>query len=354
MGVDSSIGDERIENDEIGVDGNWSDPDIDVDDIGNDINNSDIDADIEVELGDEKETATPENPKATKHIAEARKKLIAAHDTYTSQSTGRNARMAGVKPTTDSFQWVSIRTDVEAAMAALERASEHAEGGQAVNVLALEQVGYLLLLSAKTDRKLIDAYEHFEFATERLFNESFGQTETARNRMANDYEEANEIYQELTEKIEPKSAGVFSQLSERLYERKIRQLDGAIAAFQDFDTGLESAQSAIKGVKPAVDAYHSDEYEDARDGFMRASAEFAGASMSFTIVGQSTGLQSRASDLHATISTMEQATKDLQRSAQGRLDGERLIYYEAKRAAEEHIESDERVKNMSAFRDILF
>lgn len=348
------IGEDEIDTGEIGNNSNFSDIDIDTSEIGGDINNSEIDTNIDIDLSDDGETATPENQEATRHIAHARESLINAHNTYTSQAEGRRAQIPGIKPTTESFTWVGIRRDVQNALDSLEDAAEYASGGQAVNVLALEQVGYFLLLSAKADAKLIDAYKHFEFSVARLFNESLTQAEIARKEMNDDWREARDIYQELTDKINEQSMVAFSQLNERLYERKIRQLDSGVAAFMDFRDGLKTTQDGVSRAQLGVDAYLSDNYEDAKDEFTRASAEFAVASTSFSFVSNDTGLMPRANEINATVTTMEQASEDLRRSSGGKVDDERLIYFEAKRAAEEHIESNETVKNMPTFRNILF
>ena len=353
IGVDGTVGEERIDSPDIGIEGDISGPDIDESEIG--VNNSEFEErEIGAHYSDDDGTATPENQKATKHIAEARKKLIEAHDEYTSQATGRNAQVTGIKPTTESFAWIRVRSAVEDAMDALERGAEYAEGGQALNVIALEHVGYFLLLSAKADGKLVDAYDHFDFAVARLFNESYAQAEIARRRMQTDWQKARDIFRELESKIEPGSMEVFSLLSERQYDRKIRQLDSSIAAFAEFGEALKGMQNGLERAEPGVEAYLGDEYERARDEFMRASAEFSMASTSLTLVPRATGLRSEARDLLASVKTMEQTCGDLRRSSQGKLDGDRLIYFEAERSAKEHIESDDRVKEISFFRRIAY
>ncbi|MFB6178956.1 MAG: hypothetical protein ABEI77_04450 [Halorientalis sp.] len=344
--------DDPINNPDIGGAGAGIDDNVHVEDIN--VSVDDIGADIDVSFGNENQTATPSNPKATKHIAAAREKLNDAFNKYTDQTPGRKDVLTGITPSTKSFVWVHIRTDVKAAFTELEKGAKHATKGQATNIVALEHVGYFLLLSAKVDGKLTDAYKHFDFAVERLFNESLVQAELARKKMNDDTEKARQMFKTMRHKIKPRGMGVLAQMSERQYERKVRQLDNDIAAFQQLKSGLSGTQSGLAQLGPGVDAYLSDDFKEARKRFTRASAHFGISTTSYSLVPHSTGLDTRAQDINATVKTMEQATEDLRRSAQGKLDDKRLVYYEARRSAEEHIKSDKRVKNISSFHDIVY
>src|SRR6056297_2241161 len=150
IGVDSSFKrDSRIDNPDI--EGNVGEIDTNVDgEFSVDVNVSDVDAEIDTNIGanlrDDTGTATPENPEATKHIMKAREKLTTAHQKYAEQASKGNS-ILNVRPTVDSFSWLSIKRNVKAAMNHLEEGAKYAEGGQATNVLALEHAGYFLLLA---------------------------------------------------------------------------------------------------------------------------------------------------------------------------------------------------------------
>ncbi|MFD1589089.1 hypothetical protein ACFR9U_19075 [Halorientalis brevis] len=344
----------RIDNPD--VEGNVRDVDANIDgEFSVDINVSDIDGEVDANiganLGDDRGTATPENQKATKYIMKARDELTTAHQEYAKQASNRNSILA-VRPTLGSFSWLPIKRHVKKAMDHLEEGAKYARGGQANNVLALEHAGYFLLLGAKADGRLIKAFKHFKFSRDRLYNESLVQSTIARRRMNTDWKEARDIYRELDKKIKPEGLNVLSQLDERYYERKNRQLDNGIAAFIEFDDSLKAAKQGLERVEPGVDAYLGDEFERAVDEFTRASARFGVANSPLTVTRDKTGLASVARDFHTVIKTMEQATEDLRRSSQGKVDGDRLIYYEAQRSAKQHIESNETVKDISSFEDI--
>ncbi len=357
IGVDPSF-DENVKIDNPDIRGNIDDVDANVDgEFSVDINSSEIDAEIDTNIGanldDDEGTATPENSKATKHIMKARDKLTTAHQKYASQVPTGNS-ILDVGPTVGSFSWLGVKRNVKAAMDHLEEGAKYAKGGQANNVLALEHAGYFLLLAAKADSKLVKAFKHFKFSRDRLYNESLVQSEMARRRMDTDWQEARDIYQELDKKIEPEGLNVLSQLDERYYERKNRQLDNGIAAFIEFNDSLKASKRGLERVEPGVDAYLGDEFETAANEFTRAGARFGVAGSTLTTISDDTGLASAARGFRGVIRTMEQATEDLRRSSQGKVDGDRLIYYEAQRSAEEHIESNEIVKEMTSFENILF
>jgi hypothetical protein len=112
-------------------------------------------------------------------------------------------------------------------------------------------------------------------------------------------------------------------------------------------------KDGVNELQAGVPAFLDERYNEAERRFSGASADFAIARTSFRLTSGSREVESKVREIVGVAQTLEQATSDLRRAAQAQLNDERLVFYEARRAAQQHIESNEIVRDMRTMNDIV-
>jgi hypothetical protein len=299
-------------------------------------------------------TPTEENEEATRHISNARDHLAAAYRSYVGQA-GEGANLLQVTPVTEDFTATKLRTDIKNAVEELEAATETATRGQAKVVLALREVALFMFTAAKVDEYLGDAYEEFDFAMQRLYNENLPRADTARRRMNEHIAEGQPLFRDIDREIETQAFEHFPQVRPRVASSKQQRLQRQIRIFDRFDTGIQKLAEAIDDLQAGADAYLGKEWEDARDDLQKASSSFSFAVSSFNERTGATGMSEELTEVYTAVRTMQNATTNLKRSAEGQLaSGDNVDFYEGRRAARRHIRSNEHVKQMPTFRRLAY
>lgn len=342
--IDNDVGD--INNSDISIDA--------------DINTSSLDTNVSIDptddvdllLGDDDEgTATPANERTTRLVGEATTKLNEAISIYTSFA-GEDAGLMDVSATTTGFRKIEIQSKVREALSRLDDAVSSATEGQLVNIAALEEVGVFLSNAAAAQEALVLAYDRLEFATERFYGESLLLMENATRELRQHKDDAIQAVERIREETEDDSMQVLSTVSPRLYREKERRLGDQAEAFDSFSNGLEEMRTGMEEMQEAVPQYLDEEYDEAENAFLSASASFGIGATSFSLLLGAEPLEPKADEVYGVVSTLEQAADDLHRSANAQVNDNRLIFYEARRAAEAHVDSNEIVRNMRTMNDL--
>jgi len=316
--------------------------------------NTSIDTNIDTSFGnDDSGTATPASEEAEQIVADATAALNEAVSVYTSFG-GEDAGLMDVDATTADFQKISVRSNVREALELLDEALDaDPTPGQIVNIAALEQVGVFLSNAAEAQYALVRAYDRLQFASERFYNESLTQMEFANAEMDEYTNEAVDALNRLRRETDQDAMQVLSSVSEEVYRRKEQRLQDQTDAFSDFYGGLRSMRRGLEDMQDGVPAYLAERYEDAANDFLSASASFGIGASSFTLLPGADPLRPKADELFGVATVLEQAAEDLHRSAEAQVEDDRLQFFEARRAAEDHIESNDIVRDMSTMRDII-
>ncbi|MFB6166282.1 MAG: hypothetical protein ABEJ31_14070 [Haloarculaceae archaeon] len=346
VGVTEHIGPGGNDSMDVGVDGNFS-TDLDLADQGIDLNDTDMDQNLQVELSgrDEQQvlTATADNESA-KHIQTARDHLQTALTNYTRQA-GRGAAVTDVTPTT-SFSAAIVTNNTASANDALKQAADGATDRQKVVVLALRQVSLFLELGATADEQLHRSWKAFSFAVGRFYSENTAQFEPARLRMQRHHKRARKAQRALANNTDESCTAALEGLSEDEYNGKCDQLQSAVFDFGGFGPGMESLSGGLASLQDAVPAYENEEYALAARRSLAASAQFGVAMVSFDVDRDGTAVSRKARELYGVTRTLKQLCDDLQRSASAQTNDNRLLFREARRAARQHAQSNDIVRQM--------
>lgn len=323
-----------------------------VDDIG-------IDRDVEIardigvdadrfDQSSEFEDGEPaeKNPEATERIEAATDHLDEALAAYSSFA-GRDASLLDVTPTVDRFDTLSIDRRLRAARDRLEDAAEYATEGQQVQIVGLGQVATFLEYAAATDDALVDAYDRFDFAVARLYNESYGQAARSRRQLSSHVDAAETAMRTIRNAVDHGAMRLFDGLSLTESTNKQRQLSDGLTTLGNFAGGLKRIQNGMKRVETAGGEYSRAEYQAAADTLLAANADIARAAGVFRSVPSVTGMDEAAFDVHLVARTMDQVTTDLERHASARANENQMVAREAKRAAQSQVETNETVADMS-------
>ena len=297
-------------------------------------------------------TPTRANQEATELIGEARNQLDDALDAYRGYA-GANSSILDVNASHTSFDNLEVEDLVRQAESTLDEAVEPATEGQRMNILGLAHVAVFIRYAARCQKALGDAFAEVEFMSERLYNESLRLVEQGNRQARTAMEDAKDAYEVIDREVEPDAFRAYGTLSESVFEDKVRQLDGEIAALDESRTGLRDMKDGVTELQIGVPAFLDERYEEAERRLSGATADFAIARTSFRLTEGSREVEAKVREIVGVAQTLEQATTDLRRAAEAQLNDERLVFYEARRAAEQHIESNEIVSDMRTMNDII-
>lgn len=328
----------------------------DFEDIDFDFNETALDGEFQQREWDfgqrEEDRPTPTNERAVAEIRTALEKLGEAWDIYR-RFAGRDASLLEVTPATEEIRAINVRGKVREAKGPLEAAAEHATGDGRVIVLGLQQIGVFLVQAAEADQALRDAYEEFVWATERLYAENTTQAQSAAFRLEDLVEEARAPYERLGD-VESSTARLFEPLTADRLSEKIRRIESGIDAHETFVDGIHRAIDGLEHLQDGVPAYERREYEEAASTLLRARSDFGIATFSFEPYRPVPGITAKSQEVADVMRTLEAGTKALERSARGKVEDERLQYFEAQREAEKRFKSNEIVhRQMSTPREII-
>jgi hypothetical protein len=300
----------------------------------------------------ENRTKTQANSEASKYIGKARNKLDEALDEYRA-AAGRNATILDVNATNTRFEAYPVENKIDEAESTLDKAVEPATDGQKMNILALKHVSVFMRHAARCQKALGDAYEQVSFMADRLYNENLLMVEQGNRRAEPAIESAKEAYQVIDDEVEEDAFVAYGTISEGLFEKKSTQFDAEIVGLDEAREGLSEMRGGIERLQTAVPDFLDERYEQAERGFSSANADFAIAQTTFSISGGSRPVKQKVNEISGVARTLEQATKDLRRAANAQVNDERLVYYESRRAAEQHVNSNEIVRSMRTMNDLV-
>lgn len=295
----------------------------------------------------ETDTPTETNPRATEYLDAAREYLTAALDAYVEFGGGES--LVDVNPTVGTVVAVAVQRPVTTARKRLESAREYATEGQQIAVLGLQHVASFLEYSAATDQMLCDAYEEFVFAIERAYNENTTQARQARLRLDSKLETAEASLQTLTDGVDRGAMVLFEALSESAVVQKQQQLSSSVSTLRDFESGVEYMEQGLSRLDDAGNRYRDGNYSGAADSLIAANGNFAGATTQFKRVSSETGLKDKALEARLVTRTLEQVTADLERSVNAKANGNQLVSRESRRSAEDQLDSNDVVADMTAW-----
>jgi hypothetical protein len=297
-------------------------------------------------------TPTQSNPEAAKYIGKARNQLDDALAEYRSYA-GRSSTIVDVNATNTDFESIRVESRVDKAESTLDKAVEPATDGQKMNILALKHVSVFVRHAARCQKALGDAYEKVSFMADRLYNENLLLVDQGNRGAEAALEEARTAYQVIKREVEPDAFAAYGTISEGVYEEKRRQLDGEISALDEARNGVWDMKGGVEQIQRAVPDFLDEKYRAAERGFSSANADFAIARTSFSLARGSREVEAKVNEITGVARTLEQATKDLRRAARAQLNDERLVFYEARRAAQEHVRSNDIVRRMRTMNDLV-
>lgn len=297
-------------------------------------------------------TPTAANGEAAKLIGKARNKLDAALDAYT-EVAGPNSTIMDVNASNTSFQSITVENRVDEAESKLDAAVEPATEGQQMNILGLKHVAVFIRYAARCQKALGDGFEEVSFMAKRLYNESLILVEQGNRQARKALSDARDAFEIIDDEVESEAFRTFGSLTEGAYEDKREQLDSELAALQELRDGIWDMKGGVKELQTAVPAFLDERYQVAERGFAGANADFAIARTSFRLSRGSREVEKKVLEVIGVAQTLEQASKDLRRAAQAQINDERLVFYEARRAAEQHIESNDIVRRMRTMNNLV-
>lgn len=305
-----------------------------------------------VDEGGDSGTPTQSNPEAAKYIGKARNHLDDALAEYRSYG-GRTATIVDVNASNTDFESIRVESKVDKAESTLDKAVEPATEGQKMNILALKHVSVFIRHAARCQKALGDAYEEVSFMADRLYNENLVLVDQGNRQTETALQTAREAYQVIKSEVEPDAFVAYGTLSEGTFEEKRRQLDAEIGALDEARGGVWDMKGGVEELQSAVPAFLDEKYRLAERRFSSANADFAIARTSFSLSRGSREVETKVNEITGVARTLEQATKDLRRAAQAQLNDERLVFYEARRAAQEHVRSNDIVRRMRTMNDLV-
>lgn len=306
------------------------------------------------QVGENRDNSTPtqSNPEAAKYIGKTRTQLDEALAEYRSYA-GRNSTILDVNASTTDFESIRVEHKVDAAESTLDKAVDPATEGQKMNILALKHVAVFIRHAARAQKALGDAFEEVSFMADRLYNENLLLVKQGSREAGPAIENAKEAYQVIKSEVEGDAFAAYGTLSEGLFEDKRQQLDAEIGALDEARDGLLQMRGGVKTLKTAVPDFLNEKYGAAARGFSSANADFAIAGTSFAISRGSREVAQKVGEITGVAKTLEMATKDLRRAANAQVNDDRLVFYESRRAAQEHIRSNEIVSRMRTMNDLV-
>ncbi|AQL44044.1 hypothetical protein BV210_15635 [Halorientalis sp. IM1011] len=315
-----------------------------------------FEADFESRFGEDGgETQTPieTDPRATELMTESMKKIQKTYEAYVGQ-VGSDANLMNVNASIESFNAPRIRRLAQEARDPLEEATEYAPEDQKNIILSLVQVTIFLEDLARVREQLNEAHDEFRYAVERLYAENTGQLEyTALPKIKEHYKEGRSLYRPLKNEIDPEAVAVFEPVG-AVYDDKIDQVRAEIWAFQDFHSGIRSAANALEKFEKGVPAFYNRNYEQALSPLNTAEFRFGTAQSDFGGVEDSTGMQEKANEVADVMGALEGAAQALHRAAEVKVEDEaQPQFYEARRAAERAVHSNEIASDMRTASQII-
>lgn len=306
------------------------------------------------QVGEDRDNSTPtqSNPEAAKYIGRTRTQLDEALAEYRSYAD-RNSTILDVNATNTDFESIRVERKVDAAESTLDKAVEPATEGQKMNILALKHVAVFIRHAARAQKALGDAFEQVSFMADRLYNENLLLVDQGSRRAAPKLADARDAYQVIKSEVEGDAFAAYGTISEDMYDDKRQQLDAEIGALDEARDGLRQMKGGVKELQEAVPAFLNEKYQLAERRFSGANADFAIAGTSFSLTRGSREVEGKVNEINAVARTLEMATKDLRRAANAQVNDERLVFYEARRAAQQHIRSNEIVRGMRTMNDLV-
>ncbi|SDF74685.1 hypothetical protein SAMN05216218_10945 [Halorientalis regularis] len=327
----------------------------DFDEVDFEFNESSFEANFDSRFGENAgPTPTPveTDPKATELMATSMDRIRETYATYVGYA-GPEANLLDVDATTESFHAPKIRTLAQNARAPLEKATEYAPEGQKNIILSLVQVTTFLEDLARVREALIDAYDEFLFAVERIYAESTLRAEQTTYNIDDYRDEAQSLYRPLKNEIDAEAVSVFNPIG-KVYEEKIDQVRAELQAFREVRAGVKSAARGIDAFNQGVPRFYEQNYERALSPLSTAQFSFGSAQSSFGIVDESTGIQEKANEVAGVMEALEAAAGALHRASEVKVDDEpQPEFFEARRAAERAVESNDIASDMRTAEQII-
>lgn len=346
---ESEISFDNVEGDQNFSMGDFEDQDFEFDEDA-------FEADFESRFGEAGgETRTPieTDPRATELMGKAMKGIQKTYEVYVSHA-GSNANLMDVNASTDSFNAPRIRTLAQESRALLEEATEYAPEDQKNIILSLVQVTVFLEDLARVREALLEAEDEFRYAVERLYAESTTRARYTVPKIKEYHLEARSLYRPLKREIDAEAVAVFEPVG-AVYDEKIDQIRDELQALGDFRTGINSAANAIEKFQNGVPEFYDRNYEKALSPLNTAEFRFGSARVDFSNVDESTGMQEKADEVAAVMTALEGGAAGLHRAAEVKVDDEpQPEFFEARRAAERAIDSNDIASDMRTANQIVF
>ncbi|WP_336002763.1 hypothetical protein [Halorientalis halophila] len=327
----------------------------DVNDVEFEFNESKFAADFESKAGGAREeSGTPmeTDPRATELMQEAMTGIQKAYEAYVSQA-GSDATLMDVGITLDSFNALRVRRLAKEARTPLEEATEYAPEGQKQVVLALVQVTIFLEDLARVRRALIDAYDDFVYAVERLYAESTTRARYTVSSIREYRKSAKQMFRPLKREIDEGAMAVFTPVGS-VYDDKIDQIEAELDGLRWGAEGVMEMAKALEKWPGAVEAYLDRDYERAVNRLDTAAFGFSYARSDFERIDQESGMTDLTGEIARVAGTLETTADALGRSASAKVeDDPQRKFFEAQRAAERAVNGDEIVSEMRTANRII-
>jgi len=330
---------------EVGEGGNFEG--FDFEDADFEFNESAFDAEFEDSFDDgEEKTPIETNERATELL---RKGMVAIHETYTTYVgyVGPDATLLQVDSTVANFNHAKIIRLAREAREPLEEATEYATEGQRELVLGLVQVTVFLEEMARVRDTLIDAFDRFSWATERLYAESTTRAQQAARKVDTLATDAESRYETIEEELDREAVQIYQPVGE-VYSAKMRRVGKELRAFSNGAGSITSIADGIERFQESMRSFDRDEYRDAARSFGLAASTFNSAQWGLRNFGNADNELGRTSTkLDRARATLAAASEALRDAAQARVEDNRQRFFEKEREAKEIIEANDTVREMS-------
>jgi hypothetical protein len=305
------------------------------------------------DFGEEDRTPVETNPKATAYLDTVRAELTDAYEMYVSYA-GPDADISDVNPTLSSFSGLRIRKKVRGIATPLEKAAQHATEGQMAYVAGLQQVGVFLVQAPWVEQALIDAWDDFTFAVERVYNESLSLANRSVNKAKHNIDTAKDKLRNLEAEVDGQAMVTFPKLSADGFTAKLEQLNAEISFIQDFVQAVDRMRIGMERMASGVSAYIDEDYQSASNPLLRAGNNFSRAERNLDEYGNAGPMKEKAKEVYNVAFTLEQVCEDLGDAARAKAWGNRSNFYENEEDAEEHIRSNDIVTQMRTPYDVIY
>jgi hypothetical protein len=292
------------------------------------------------------------DPKATELMSKSMERIRKTYANYVGYA-GPEANLLDVDATTESFHAPKIRSMAQNARTPLEEATNYAPEGQKNIILSLVQVTMFLEDLARVREHLIDAYDEVLFAVDRLYAESTLRAERTTYNIDDYRSEAQSLYRPLKNEIDAEAVSVFNPIGD-VYDEKMDQIRSELHAFQEIRGGIKDGVRGIEGFNKGVPRFYKQNYEKALSPLEQAQFGFGSARTSFGIVDESTGIQEKANEVSGVMAALEGAADALHRGAEVKVENDpQPEFFEARRAAESAVESNDVASDMRTAKQII-